>query len=87
MAMSRELRIQMLKRGVTQRSIAKELGVSHECVWGVFEGDRKNPVVRAAIVKAVGWSEKKIWPNDKPRGPRVFLGRVPREKATAKKVA
>jgi lambda repressor-like predicted transcriptional regulator len=69
MPMSTQLKIQMLKRGVTQRSIAKSLGVTPEAVYQEFAGHRHTERIRKAISEAVGWSERRIWPSAHGRKP------------------
>ena len=63
MAMSVALRVRMMQRGVSQRTIAQALGVTKEAVYQEFSGRRVSQKIRDEIVKQVGWPEKKIWPN------------------------
>jgi transcriptional regulator with XRE-family HTH domain len=62
MALTTKMKIRMLQRGFTQRSIAKSLGIKPEAVYQEMSGRRVSQRVRDAIIEAFGWPEKKIWP-------------------------
>lgn len=81
MAMSVALRVRMMQRGVSQRTIAQALGVTKEAVYQEFSGRRVSQKIRDEIMKQVGWPAKKIWPN----GHRPY--RQPAETPVPEKVA
>lgn len=49
---SKLIRIQLLKNGVTQMEVAREAGVHHSLVWMVLEGRTSSPRVVHALIKA-----------------------------------
>ena len=54
-----EIRVAMLKAGVTQAAIARALRVSHTVVNDVIHGRKTSRRVREAIMEALGWHQ---WP-------------------------
>jgi lambda repressor-like predicted transcriptional regulator len=58
-----EIKIQLLRAGKTQASIARELGVNRSFVNNVIKGHRSTMRVREAIAKAVGKRVDELWPS------------------------
>ncbi|MFQ5779148.1 MAG: transcriptional regulator [Nitrospiria bacterium] len=56
-------RIAMLRRGITQARIARELGVSGATVSLVVGGRMKSRRVEEAIADALGISRAVLWPD------------------------
>lgn len=63
---SRNIKASLVRVGVTQSEIARDLGMSVGSVNDVITGRRKNPKVRTAIAQAIGKPVEKIWPDTKP---------------------
>ncbi|HBF39979.1 MAG TPA: transcriptional regulator [Firmicutes bacterium] len=57
-----EIKAAIILKGVSQTSIAKELGIAKSLVSMVIHGTEKNAKVRKAIAKIMGQPVKKIWP-------------------------
>ena len=69
-----EIKILLLRVGITQTSIAKKLGVTLGFVNQIVNGQRHTKRVRKAIAKAVGRRVEELWPS----GPlKNFLIRFP----------
>jgi transcriptional regulator with XRE-family HTH domain len=58
-----DLRILLLKAGVSQASIAKKLGVTLGFVNQIVYGRRSTKRVRMAIARAVGKRAEDLWPD------------------------
>ena len=58
-----EIKIQLLRAGKTQASIARDLGVNRSFVNNVIKGLRHTARVRMAIAKAVGKRVEELWPS------------------------
>jgi lambda repressor-like predicted transcriptional regulator len=58
-----EIKVQLLRAGKTQASIARELGVNRSFVNNVIKGHRSTKRVREAIAKAVGKRVNELWPS------------------------
>jgi len=61
-----EIKIEMLRSGITQPSIAKKLGVSTVYVHQVIRGLRRSQTIRQTIAEAVGKSVEELWPEESP---------------------
>jgi transcriptional regulator with XRE-family HTH domain len=59
--MNLEVKVQMLKKTVTQTDIAKALGIDRSTVSGVVNGHRTSRRVQKAIADAVGVPYEKLW--------------------------
>jgi Predicted transcriptional regulator len=57
-----EIKAALILKGVSQTSIAMELGVAKSLVSMVIHGTEKNAKVRKAIAKIIGQPVKKVWP-------------------------
>lgn len=57
------LKIKLLRAGITQAGIARNIGVTRAFVNQVINGQRNNKRVRMAIAKAVGKRVKDLWPS------------------------
>lgn len=68
-----EIRIALIRAGITQAEIARQTKVVPSHVCRVIDGTDSNDRVRRAIAAAVGISIKRIWPsiylNGEPRKP------------------
>ena len=62
---SRQIKAALILKGITQTSIAKELGVPVSLVCMVISGAEKTPRVRQAIAAAIGKPVRTIWPDFK----------------------
>jgi DNA-binding XRE family transcriptional regulator len=58
-------KLRMMERGVTQQKLADKLGVTQEAVSSVMRGRTRTPRIRAAICQALGWPERRIWPDER----------------------
>jgi len=67
-----DIRIAMIKAGVTQSGIARKLGVKQPSIYKIIMGQLVSHKIRCAIAEATGIDLKKIWPstylNDGPKG-------------------
>jgi lambda repressor-like predicted transcriptional regulator len=61
---ARLIKSAMIKKGVSQKSIAIKCKVAPAHVWAVIHGRRNNPKVRRAIARSLGVHTKKLWPPD-----------------------
>lgn len=68
-----EIRIALMRAGITQAEIARQTKVVASHVCRVIDGTDSNDRVRRAIAAAIGIDIKRIWPsiylNGKPRKP------------------
>ena len=58
-----EIRIEMLRKGVTQSSIARTLNVSPSAIRHIIEGTHVSHRIRQAIASALEMDIKKLWPS------------------------
>jgi transcriptional regulator with XRE-family HTH domain len=58
-----EIKILLLRAGITQTSIAKKLGVTLGFVNQIVNGQRHTKRVRMAIARAVGKRIEDLWPS------------------------
>jgi transcriptional regulator with XRE-family HTH domain len=58
-----EIKILLLRAGITQASIAKKIGVTLPFVNQIIKGQRSTGRVRRAIAKAVGKRVEELWPS------------------------
>ena len=62
----REIRAELILRGITIKEIAKQAGVTHSAVsqtiaqYGKYKGYRLRPYV----ARAIGKNESELWPDD-----------------------
>lgn len=64
-----EIRIALLRRGVSQSGIARDLGVKPASVLKVIEGHLVSHRIREAISLAIGIDLKLLWPSTYLYGP------------------
>jgi lambda repressor-like predicted transcriptional regulator len=60
---STEIKVLLLKKGITQAQIARQERVSIGAVNHVVLGRRKNPRLRKAIARACGVQVEDLWPS------------------------
>ena len=58
-----EIKILLIRAGITQSSIARKLGVTNSFVNQVIKGHRHTERVKMAIAEAVGKPVEKLWPS------------------------
>lgn len=58
-----DIRIAMLRSGVTQMDIARELGVAKTAVYLVIEGRAVSNRIREKISERIGIDIRRIWPS------------------------
>jgi lambda repressor-like predicted transcriptional regulator len=58
-----EIRIEMLRRGVTQSGLARDIGVTVQSVHRIIENKNVSHKIRMAVAKAIGKDLKEIWPS------------------------
>lgn len=58
-----EIRAELMRHNVQQSEIARELGITRPNVSVVVSGKRPNPIIRAAIAKAINKPVSEIWPD------------------------
>jgi lambda repressor-like predicted transcriptional regulator len=66
-----EIKIALMRAGVTQVDIARYVGVAPPNVSKVIAGVIASARVRAAIAKALDMDVKQIWPDPPPRKNRL----------------
>ena len=75
----KEIRIALIRAGVSQAAIARELGVAPSAVCRIIDGILISDRVRRAIAAAIGIDIKRIWPSTylyssprKPGRPKTY---------------
>jgi len=58
-----EIRIEMIRKGVTQSGLARDIGVSVQGVHMTIEGKSVSHRVRTAVAEAIGKDLKEVWPS------------------------
>lgn len=58
-----EIKIAMLRHGVTQSGLARDIGVTVPSVHRIIENKNVSHRIRAAIAEAIGKDLKEIWPS------------------------
>jgi len=58
-----ELKIALMRAGVSLSRVAREVGVSRQTVYMVVNGRAVSHRIRQAIADAVGMDLKRIWPS------------------------
>ena len=58
-----DIKIRLLKKGISQADIARQQGVVRSYVTHVMAGRRKNARIRQAIADAIGMKVHDIWSN------------------------
>jgi lambda repressor-like predicted transcriptional regulator len=58
-----DIRIAMMKAGITQAQLARELGKKSPLIYHVIEGNTVSDYVRRHIAKRIGIDVKRIWPD------------------------
>ncbi|MEW6378631.1 MAG: helix-turn-helix domain-containing protein [bacterium] len=59
-----EIKVILLRRGITQVELAKQLGVHRTTVAQAINNLRRRPRVRAQIANFLGIPVKKLWPDN-----------------------
>ena len=59
----KQIRMELLKKGVEQAAIARDLGVAPATIYKVIEGLSASDRVRRAIAEAIGQPVAMIWPS------------------------
>ncbi|OGP52710.1 MAG: hypothetical protein A2Y65_07305 [Deltaproteobacteria bacterium RBG_13_52_11] len=57
-----ELKIELLKAGISIRQLARKEGVSHTAMFYTIHGVNKGLRLREAVARAIGRSVEEIWP-------------------------
>ena len=63
-----DIKAALAKKGHTQTSIGKRLGVSQTAVRYVIFSQRKSRRIEQAIIEATGIPGHRLWPSRYPRG-------------------
>jgi lambda repressor-like predicted transcriptional regulator len=58
-----EIQIAMMRAGLTQSQLARELGATQQLVYHVIQGNTVSDRVRKHIAARVGIDIKRIWPD------------------------
>ena len=58
-----EIKIALFRKGISQTSIARDLGVSVPSVHRIIEGKNVSHRIRTAVAEAIGKDLKEIWPS------------------------
>jgi transcriptional regulator with XRE-family HTH domain len=61
-----EIKILMMRAGVTQTKIAEQLGITVPFVNQIISGIRPTKYIREAIAEAVGKPVEKLWSEESP---------------------
>jgi lambda repressor-like predicted transcriptional regulator len=64
-----EIRIALIRAGVTQAELARELDVTQQLVYKIIAGTSVSHQVRQHIAKRIGIDIKRIWPD-----PYLYFG-------------
>jgi lambda repressor-like predicted transcriptional regulator len=57
-----EIKIELLKAGISIRRLARQEGVSHTAMSYTIHGINKGLRLRQAVARAIGKSVEEIWP-------------------------
>ena len=57
-----EIKIELLKAGISIRQLARQEGVSHTAMSYTIHGVNKGRRLREAVAQAIGKSIEEIWP-------------------------
>ena len=57
-----EIKIELLKAGISIRQLARQEGVSHTAMSYTIHGVNKGRKLREAVAQAIGKSVEEIWP-------------------------
>jgi len=57
-----EIKIELLKSGISIRRLARQEGVSHTAIYYTIHGVNKGRKLREAVARAIGKSVEEIWP-------------------------
>ena len=61
-----EIKILMMRAGVTQTKIAKQLGITIPFVNQIISGIRPTKYIRESIADAIGKPVEELWPEESP---------------------
>ncbi|MFA5075613.1 MAG: helix-turn-helix transcriptional regulator [Candidatus Babeliales bacterium] len=59
-----DIRIAMIRSGVTQSGLARELGVTSQALYQIISGRQTSQRIREKIAERIGIDIKRIWPGD-----------------------
>lgn len=76
-----DIRIAMMRAGVGQSEIARELNVNQTAIYLVIEGRAVSHRIREKIAERIGLDIRRIWPSTYLYGGPRKAGRPPRGKA------
>jgi transcriptional regulator with XRE-family HTH domain len=62
--MNIEFKVALLRRGLTQRQVARKLGISDRYMSDIILGNRKAPRIRARLVKELGLPARAVGAGD-----------------------
>ncbi len=58
-----EIKILLMRKGISQRDVSRKLGVSDEAISRTIWGKLKSARLRAGIAKALGKEVTDLWPD------------------------
>jgi lambda repressor-like predicted transcriptional regulator len=66
-----QIRVELIKKGVSQSALARELGVWPSTIGKIIDGLSASDRIRRAIAAAIGRDVREIWPSAylRPDGP------------------
>ena len=59
-----EIKIEMLKKGISQRKLAQKIGITQSAIYLTVYGFNKGKRTRKAIANAIDKSITEIWPSE-----------------------
>jgi lambda repressor-like predicted transcriptional regulator len=62
----RDIRAELIRRGVTCAEVARECQVSKGLVSQVLNGKRHNPVVKKVVARHMGMSSREVFGDSRP---------------------
>lgn len=63
-----DIRIAMIRAGVTQSVLARELNVTGQAIYQIISGRQTSQRIREKIAEAIGIDIQRIWPGE-PKKP------------------
>ncbi len=61
---AREIKAMMVRKGISQAAIARQIGVTRSFITHVIAGDFRTARIRRAIADALGLKYELVWPRD-----------------------
>jgi len=68
-----EIKIELLKAGISIRHLARQEGVSHTAMSYTIHGVNKGLRLRKAVARAIGKSVEEIWPPGSKKPSRAIV--------------